>query len=104
MKITPQHLLLWALIFRLLSANPQTNSPCVLSSVFSRAKTAKRNTNVSTENELALKLFPKKRTLHPLSRNKNANAEAFALGNIYSLSLGCNKCCFKQWARLLDSQ
>ena len=83
MKITPQHLLLWALIFRLLSANPQTNSPCILSSVFSRAKTAKRNTNVSTKYELVLNLFRKKRALHPLSRNKNANTEALALGNIY---------------------
>lgn len=83
MKITPQHLQLWALIFRLLSANPQTNSPCVLASVFSRTKTAKRNMNVSTDHELLLNLFRKKRTLHPLSRNKNANTEAFALGNIY---------------------
>lgn len=83
MKITPQHLLLWAFMFRLLSVNPQTNSPCVLSSVFSRAKTAKRNMNFSTEYELGLNLFRKKRPLHPLRRNKNANTEAFALGNIY---------------------
>lgn len=40
--------------------------------------------NVSTTNELVLyNLFRKKRTLRPLSRNKNANTEALALGNIY---------------------